>query len=173
MQTLGTAELDVAFQGENSKHRRTFHVLVRSVHEMVLGKSVLGKSFLGKTQTLTKLAHRIRSRLVDLASRVPRLHLLGFVTERMIGSINGIPTTAVDDTGSDVMVISWKEAERLDLQITTDHSHRTILEFVDGEEVYTDRAVLDVNWRFGHITTGNDQSQPSCRSQFDLQSDSQ
>ncbi|KAF2185286.1 hypothetical protein K469DRAFT_750445 [Zopfia rhizophila CBS 207.26] len=149
IRTLGTVELDIIFPGEKPKHRRKFHVLEKSVHKMILGKS-----FLETTQTLTKFAHRIKSRLVDLASRISRLHLLGSVTERVIGSINGMPATAVDDTGSDVMVISWKEAERLGLHITMDHSHRTILEFVDGEEVYTDGVALDVDWRFGYNTTG-------------------
>lgn len=144
IQILGTTELEVAFQGEAIKHKRTFHVLSKCAHGIILGKS-----FLEATETLTRFKHRIKSRLIHLVNSIPRLHLLGSVTERVIGSINGKPTIAVHDTGSDVTVISWKEAERLGLKINTDHAHRTFLKFVDGEQVYTDGAVLNADWRFG------------------------
>ncbi|PSN67263.1 hypothetical protein BS50DRAFT_387471 [Corynespora cassiicola Philippines] len=145
--TLGTVDLDFLFLMESSNYIRKFHVLERTVHDIILGKS-----FLETTQTLTTFAHRIKSRLVDINSRMGRLLLLGSGAERVVGSINSIPATAMDDTGSDVMVISWKEAERLRLHISTDVSHRKTLEFIDGEEIFTDGAVLGADWRFGSDT---------------------
>ncbi|ORY06038.1 hypothetical protein BCR34DRAFT_41787 [Clohesyomyces aquaticus] len=149
IRTLGTVNVAILFEGESTVYRQTFHVLKSSRHKMILGKP-----FLETTQTLTKFAHRIRERLTSLATSIPRLHLLGSVTERVIGSINGIPTRGVDDIGSDVIVISWKEAKRLGLRINLEHSHRTYLGFVDGSEIYTDGAVIRADWRFGSSTAG-------------------
>lgn len=149
LQTLGTVEVDFTFQNEHVLHKQTFHVLKSPVHQLIMGKGLLHA-----TKTLTEFAHRIKSRVTNIMSRVPKLHLLGSVTERVVGSINGVPVNAVDDTGSDHMVISWKEAERFGFPITADKSYRTLLELVDGEIIFTDGAVLDVDWRFGLDSTG-------------------
>lgn len=144
--TKGTISISFRFQGEKSMFQRTFHVLKRSIHDVVLRRS-----FLETTSTLTTLLHRIEVKAVSWSSKILQLHLLGSIAPRVSGTMNGMAVHATDDIGSDVVAISWKEAKRLDLRIHTDSTHRTLLGFADGSQVWTDGMVVDADWRFGTV----------------------
>ncbi|KAF1990514.1 hypothetical protein K402DRAFT_451456 [Aulographum hederae CBS 113979] len=124
---VGTVSLSFSLAGETATYDRVFTVLERSIHDVILGGS-----FLKETQTLTRFAHRIKEKLVSVASYLPRICLTGNHRERIVGYVNGVPTIALADTGSDVMIVSFREARRLSLHIIDDDEHRTFLEFADG-----------------------------------------
>jgi hypothetical protein len=142
--TKGTATLLFRFQGEKKSFRRIFHVLKNSIHDVVLGRS-----FLETTETLTTFIHRIKTKAASWFSKLQRVHLLGSIAPRVAGSINGAFVDAVDDIGSDVNVISLKEARRLGLSIQTDEAYRTLLGFADGSQAFTYGTVVGIDWRFG------------------------
>ena len=142
IRTVGTAALQFNFQGEKDTLRRTFHVLKNSVHDVVLGRS-----FLETTATLTTFVHRIKTKIASL--KLPHVFLLGSLSPRIRGSINGVNVNAVDDIGSDVNVMSLKEARRLGLRIEAGEAHKKLLGFADGSSAWTDGMVVGVDWRFG------------------------
>ncbi|KAH9863013.1 hypothetical protein J1614_010683 [Plenodomus biglobosus] len=142
--TKGTVTLRFRFTGEKENFRRTFHVLKNSIHDVILGRS-----FLEATETLGLFMHRIKTKAASWFSRLPRVHLLGSIAPRVSGSINGALVNAVDDIGSDVNVISLKEARRLGLDIQTGEAYRTLLGFADGSHAFTYGTVVGSSWRFG------------------------
>jgi hypothetical protein len=142
--TMGTATLQFRFKGEKESFRRTFHVLRNSIYDVVLGRS-----FLDATETLGTFMHRIKTKAVSWFSKLPRVHLLGSIAPRVTGSINGAFVNAIDDIGSDVNLISLKEARRLGLNIQTGEAYRTPLGFAEGSQASTYGKVVGVHWRFG------------------------
>ena len=149
IQPLGKVKLPFYFSGEPDVYERTFTVVKGCIHDVVLGNK-----FLKLTKTLCQHHQRLKERVLTKCSHIPRLCLLNSLNERIRGSINGISTNAYPDTGSDVMVISKREATRLNLYIDTDEASRTILQFADGSYHYTDGMVYDAEWQFGDGGTG-------------------
>ena len=142
--TMGTATLRFRFKGEKESFRRTFHVLGSSIYDVVLGRS-----FLDATETLSTFMHRIKTKAASWCSKLPRVHLLGSIAPRVTGSINGAFVNAIDDIGSDVNLISLKEARRLGLNIRTGEAYMTPIGFADGSQASTYGKVVGVHWRFG------------------------
>ena len=145
VQSLGNIKLPFSFTGEPDVFERTFTVVKHCIHDIVLGNK-----FLKLTKTLSHHYHRLKERVRAKCSRTPRLCLLNSSSERIRGSINGSSTNAYPDTGSDVMVISKREATRLGLHIDTDEGSRTFLQFADGSYHYTDGMVYGAEWQFGY-----------------------
>ena len=146
IQSLGEVKLPFSFAGEPDVYTRTFTVVKNCIHDVVLGNK-----FLKLTKTLSHHYHRLKERHLARSSHIPRLCLLNssLCSERIRGTINGILTNAYPDTGSDIIVISKREATRLNLNIDTDERSQTVLQFADGSYHYTNGMVYGVEWQFG------------------------
>ncbi|KAK1829172.1 hypothetical protein QBC39DRAFT_137574 [Podospora conica] len=136
-ESIGHVFVNFQFQGEQQSYRREFHVLRKSVCDIILGKS-----FLAETETLTKFTRRITERVRLGIRRRDRLFLLDeSPKDRIRCSVNGTAATAVPDTGSDLMLISAEFAERHGFKIHRGKKHRREVELVDGSTVWTDGMV--------------------------------
>ncbi len=140
------------FDGESGMYPLDCWILPKSIHTIVLGKP-----FLNATQTLKALASRIKCKIVNGPRRL-RLHLLGGESEneKVWGYLNDRFTTAFPDTGSDVMLISRKYAEELELDMDTRVEDRVEVEFPDGSTAWTSGIIRDALWRIGSKTTNCD-----------------
>lgn len=140
------------FDGESRMYPLDCWILPKSIHTIVLGKP-----FLNVTQTLKALASRIKCKIVNGPRRL-RLHLLGGESEneKVWGYLNDRFTTAFPDTGSDVMLISRKYAEELELDMDTRVEDRVEVEFPDGSTAWTSGIIRDASWRIGSKTTNCD-----------------
>ncbi|KAH8903254.1 hypothetical protein BR93DRAFT_857436, partial [Coniochaeta sp. PMI_546] len=142
----GMVRVPWTFSGESTAQMLECWVLPGSVHSLVLGNK-----FLRATQTLTKFASRIKSRIVGLPKRL-RLRLLGEEKQRLWGYLDGHLTPALPDTGSDVMLISREYAERIGLTIDGCCENWLEVEFADGSTTWTSGVVRDVPWSVGGKT---------------------
>ena len=147
--SLGTITLPFSPDGETSIFHRKFYVLPSCTHDVILGHR-----FLKATQMLTKFAHCLRAKFTPRPYG-PRIRLIGSPKQRIAGAINGCPVKAVPDTGSDVMLMSWRQARKLRLHVLTGSKYRTRLEFADGSTALTHGIVFNVNLRFGGANAGN------------------
>jgi len=147
VQSPGMVEVPWTFAGEAKKHLLSCWVLPGCVHDLVLGNS-----FLRATQTLTNyLTRRIKHRLITLPKRLG-LHLLGEERQRLRGYLNGHLTSALADTGSDVMLLSTEYARKVGLLADSDQQNRLEVEFADGSTAWTSGVVWDVPWTVGDRT---------------------
>jgi hypothetical protein len=149
VQSPGMVEVPWRFAGEQEAHILNCWILPGCVHDLVLGNH-----FLRATQTLTNLTkkmRRIKSKLVKLPRRL-RLRLLGEEKQRLWGSLDGHLTTALPDTGSDVMLISSAYARKIGLTIDRDFKNWLEVEFADGTTAWTSGVVRDVPWTVGGKT---------------------
>lgn len=147
VKSLGTMEIPWQFSKETKVYNIACAVLETCTPGMILG----GK-FLSDTQTLTQNAHRIISKMIRIPSR-RHVHLLGSQRQRVWGKLNGEMSTALPDLGSDVMLVSPKYVQRMDLHVDKEMDHQIELEFVDGSRSFTDGIVYDVEWEFGNSGT--------------------
>ena len=98
-ESIGRTLVSFRFRGEEQSYIREFHVLRKSVCDVILGKS-----FLAETQTFTKFAHRIVERVRVAIRKCDRLFLLDESPgdgDRIRCTVNGVPAAALPDTGSD------------------------------------------------------------------------
>ncbi|EON68007.1 hypothetical protein W97_07154 [Coniosporium apollinis CBS 100218] len=146
IRSIGTVSSPFAFKDEKTTYDRDFHVLPRSIHDIVLGRS-----FLKATQTLTKFMHRLKKKVVACSGLWKRLRLTGSPRQRVGGYLHGQWIGACPDTGSDVMVMSRSYAKQREFHV---ERHTTCLEFLDGSFAYTDGVVRGVTWSWD----GEDQS---------------
>jgi hypothetical protein len=142
VKTVGTVTMPFKFNCEDAHISRTFHVLPSCSYPIVFGSE-----FLKVTETLTKFTHRL------IAKYTPRVRgfrfcLVNSPKQRIVGTVNGRSVSAIPDTGSDVMVLSWRMARKLGLHIHSGLKHRTLLEFADGSQSRTYGMVFDVEWKF-------------------------
>ncbi|EQB45489.1 hypothetical protein CGLO_15630 [Colletotrichum gloeosporioides Cg-14] len=110
---------------------------------------VLGSRFLKMTGALTTFFRHAKKAIIP--SR-PQLRLMGEKKERMMGFLNRRLTTALADTGSDLMAVSLKYAQLHKWAISTEREHRTEVELADGMRAWTCGTVSDATWTIGDRT---------------------
>jgi predicted aspartyl protease len=141
---FGTTTLPFSFAGEEPTHDLTFHVLQRSVHDVILGSS-----FLRASKTFTQFAHRVgRKERESVGPRIYRVHFLGS-HQYVRGMANGVGVNASPDTGADVSVMSAKFAKASGFKVNDDERNRISLGFADGSTARARGVVKSVAWRFG------------------------
>lgn len=139
------------FQGESRAYERSFRVLRRSVHDMVLGRS-----FLHLTKTLTDFSHRIVSRMRPCLQKGSRLFLLDESPHDQIRcKVNGVETAAFPDTGSDLIIVSGDFCRRNNFEVRREASYRRQVELIDGSFVRTDGMVLGAELSFDDLPTSS------------------
>ncbi|KAF9875730.1 hypothetical protein CkaCkLH20_06662 [Colletotrichum karsti] len=110
---------------------------------------ILSGQFLRITETLTKFKRRIR-RIISDAAKTLRLNLIGGGRQRLRGYMNGLPTLALPDTGSDVMLVDASYAKSRGFAIDRSPEHWLELQLADGSTVITSGIVQEqMEWRFG------------------------
>lgn len=143
-ESIGRVVAQFKFKGETGIHHLEFHVLRKSVQDVILGRS-----FLNKTKTFTKHAHRIVHCVRPCIQRGNRLFLMDQAPrERIRCSVNGSAATAFPDTGSDLMLVSGDFARRNGFHIHRGKEYRTQIELIDGSTIRTDGMVLDTELQF-------------------------
>ncbi|VUC31209.1 unnamed protein product [Clonostachys rosea] len=138
VQSPGMVEVAWKFANSRKETILTCWIIPGCVHDLVLGSP-----FLRATETLT--------RLVDFPRRL-RLRLLGEEKQRLWGFLNGRPTAALPDTGSDIMLISSEYARRHSLVVDRDFENWLEVEFADGTTDWTNGVVRNVEWNVGGKT---------------------
>jgi hypothetical protein len=146
VQSPGMVKVPWIFAGERERHVLDCWILPGCVHKLVLGNA-----FLRATQTLTTFARRIKSRLTQIPKRL-RLARLGEDKQRLWGTLDGHPTAALPDTGSDGMFISSEYAKKRGLDIEHDPANWLEVEFADGTTAWTSGVVRDAEWFSGGRT---------------------
>ncbi|KAB5518666.1 hypothetical protein GE09DRAFT_1044492 [Coniochaeta sp. 2T2.1] len=130
------------FSVEPTEHTLNCWVLPGCKHNLVLGNR-----FLRETQTLTKFASRIRSRLVDPPRGCLRSRgLLERAKQRLRGYLDGHITAALPDTGSDVMLVSREYARLIGVAVDANPSTWLAVEFADGTTAWTGGVARRVPW---------------------------
>jgi len=145
-ESIGRALVSFRFRGENQSYVREFHVLRKSVCDVILSKY-----FLAETQTFTKFAHRIVEQVRMGIRKCDRLFLLDESPgdgDRIRCTVNGVPAAALPDTGSDMMLISGAFAKRHGFKIRREAKYRRWVELVDGSTIMTDGTVCGANLEF-------------------------
>lgn len=145
--SVGTAYLPWKFADEPKVFNILFSVLPECTHDVIIG----GK-FLSFTQTLTKFAHRIKTKLLPFPPRLG-VKLLGSQRQRVWGTLDEQRAAAVPDTGSDVMLVSTAYAMQRGFKISGQKDCRSELEFADGSRAFTRGLVKDVDWSFDDSDT--------------------
>lgn len=145
--SIGTAYLPWQFAGESKVFKVLFSVLPKCTHDVIIG----GK-FLKFTETLTKFARRIKTKLLPFPPRLG-VKLLGSQRQRVRGSLDGERAVAIPDTGSDVMLVSTAYAKQRGFKIFGQNDCRSELEFADGSRAFTRGLVKDVDWSFDDSDT--------------------
>jgi predicted aspartyl protease len=149
---VGTTTLLFSFAGEETKHDLTFHVLRKSVHDVILGGA-----FLRASETFTRFAHRVGRKIRESVGHGIRgLCFLGS-QEYVRGAIDGISVDAVPDTGAHVSVMSARFAKANGFKIERDTRHRIPFGFADGSTARARGVVKNVEWNFG----ADEQSHPT------------
>lgn len=147
VQSPGSVMIPWKFEGEDKLHLIKSWVLPGSINNLILGSQ-----FLNATSTLTKFTHRIKSTFGSLSKRL-QLRYLGKETQGVWGFLDDEVITALPDTGSDVMLISRRYADRRGLDIDRDESCRLELELADGSTTFTHGVVKDAAWSIGNTKT--------------------
>ncbi|KAB5542729.1 hypothetical protein GE09DRAFT_1225644 [Coniochaeta sp. 2T2.1] len=148
VESPGMVRLSWTFSVELAEHTLDCWVLPGCKHNLVLGNR-----FLRETQTLTKFAPRIKSRLVDPPRGCLRSRgLLEGGNQRLRGYLNGHITAALPDTGSDVMLVSREYARVAGLAVDVDPRTRLAVEFADGSTSWTGGVARRVPWTVGRET---------------------
>lgn len=144
IRVAGTTTLPFTFAGESTSHDLTFHVLRRSVHDVILGSA-----FLRASETFTRFAHRVGRKIREAANPgIQRVCFLGS-QQYVSGAANGVYVDAVPDTGADVSVMSAAFARANGFEVDNNKQHRISLGFADGSTARARGVVKDVAWRFG------------------------
>lgn len=144
IRVAGTMTLPFTFSGEPEQHNLTFHVLRKSVHDVILGSA-----FLRASETFTRFAHRVGRKIREAVGRgIRRVHFLGS-QQYVNGRANGVRVDAVPDTGADVSVMSAKFAQANGFAVDDDEEHRILLGFADGSTAKARGVVKNMAWKFG------------------------
>lgn len=127
------------FRNEEGAYRREFHVLRKSVYDVVLGRG-----FLDWSKTLTEHFHRVVGRTRPCVRNGNRLFLLDeSPDEHLRCNVNGARASAFLDTGSDLMLVSGEFARRNKLRVCRGRRYTRRVELIDGSIIHTDGMVLD------------------------------
>lgn len=143
-ESLGRAIGYFRFRGNGHTYRREFHVLRKSVYDVVLGRK-----FLDQTRTFTKFSHRIVERFRPCIQGGDRLFLMDeSPNDRIRCAVNGSEASAFPDTGSELMLISGNFVRRNRFNVHREEKYRRPVELIDGSTVYTDGMVLNAELQF-------------------------
>ncbi|KAF9872645.1 hypothetical protein CkaCkLH20_09824 [Colletotrichum karsti] len=140
----GMVEVIWKFGQESIPHKLKCWMLPTCSNDLILGSR-----FLETTKTLTSFLHRVQKRLIP---RRLRLRLLGQVKKRLMGILNGRNTTALADTGSDLMLVSAEYARLYGLFVSSGREDRVEVELADGTRTWTSGIVRDATWTLGDLT---------------------
>jgi len=144
IRVVGTTTLPFSFAGETTPYELTFHVLRKSLHDVILGST-----FLRVSETFTRFAHRVGRKIRESVGRgIHRLCFLGS-QQYVNGIANNVRVDAVPDTGADVSVMSTRFANANGFEIDDDEQHRILLGFADGSTARARGVVKNVAWSFG------------------------
>ena len=144
VQSIGLVFGHFRFQGDSCGHHRVFHVLSKSVYDVILGKT-----FLDQTRTLTEFCHRIVEKFRPCIQKGSRLFLMDeSPKDRLRCAVNGVKASAIPDTGSDLMLVSGDFARRNNLEMRREKEFRRLVELIDGSIIYTDGMVLNAKLQF-------------------------
>ncbi|KPM43269.1 hypothetical protein AK830_g3254 [Neonectria ditissima] len=139
------------FQGERRIYRREFHVLQRSVYDLVLGRQ-----FLDQTKTLTEYCHRIVQRIRPCVQKGKQLFLLDeSPQERLRCTVNGAEASAFPDTGSELMLVSGDFVRRNKLKVHRGKEYRRRVELINGSTIRTDGMALNAELQFNAPPTSS------------------
>ncbi|KAK1851576.1 hypothetical protein CCHR01_05774 [Colletotrichum chrysophilum] len=141
VESTGMIEVLWKFANDPKPHSLTCWILPGSSNDFVLGSR-----FLRATKTLTTSMHRITK--VFRSSRF-RLRLLGEERQRILGAFNNQVTTALADTGSDLMLVSLDRVLSHGLSMSSGRNDRTEVELADGSRTWTCGIVKNATWRIG------------------------
>jgi hypothetical protein len=152
-ESVGRVSACFRFQGEEQGYWQEFHVLRKSVCDVVLGKH-----FLAETETLTKFARRILERVRLCLRRHDCLFLLDESPRDLIRcTVNGAEAAAFPDTGSDLMIVSQAFAQRNDFPILTGEEYVREVQLIDGSTVWTSGMVFGAKLGFD-VSSGDMES---------------
>jgi hypothetical protein len=138
------------FKDEPTLHQLTFHLLPTCIHNVILGKP-----FLKATETFSNAINRLRRVTEKVIRGITQFHFLylGASGPEFEGSINGIPQTALADTGSKVPIIDEDWARSIGLRI---QPRRERLRFADDSYAYTSGMAYGIEWKYGvHENSGS------------------
>ena len=139
------------FQGERQVYRREFHVIRKSVYDLVLGRT-----FLDQTKTLTEYRHRIVRRIRPCVKKGKRLFLMDeSPKERLRCNVNGAQASVFPDTGSELMLVSGDFVRRNKLQVRRGKEYRRQVELINGSTIRTDGMVLNAELQFDAPSTSS------------------
>ena len=152
-ESIGRVSACFRFQGEERAYWREFHVLRKSVCDVVLGKH-----FLDETKTLTEFARRIVERVRLCLRRHDRLFLLDESPRDLIRcTINGAEAGAFPGTGSDLVIMSEGFALNNDFPIFTGEEYFQEVQLMDRSVVWTSGMVLGAKLGFD-VSSGDMES---------------
>ncbi|KAF4838675.1 hypothetical protein CGCTS75_v000191 [Colletotrichum tropicale] len=132
------------FANDQKRHRLKCWVLPGCTKDFVLGSK-----FLHMTKTLTAFSHRIKKVFTSFKLR---LRLMNEEKQRLSGIFNNRVTSAIADTGSDLMLVSLDYALKYGLSIETGKRHRSEVELADGTRTWTHGTVKNAMWTVGEST---------------------
>ena len=78
--------------------------------------------------------------------------LLGREQQWLDGLLNGQPTLALPDTGSDMMFVSRKYAQSHGLKVDWGEENHVEVEYADGSTEWTSGVARDIQWTVGSST---------------------
>ncbi|KAF4902275.1 hypothetical protein CGCF415_v009425 [Colletotrichum fructicola] len=132
------------FANDQKRHRLKCWVLPGCTKDFVLGSK-----FLHMTKTLTAFSHRIKKVFTSLKLR---LRLMSEEKLRLSGIFNNRMTSALADTGSDLMLVSLEYALHQGLSVNTGKKYRSEVELADGTKTWTHGTVENAMWTVGEST---------------------
>ncbi|KAH8724361.1 hypothetical protein GQ44DRAFT_286635 [Phaeosphaeriaceae sp. PMI808] len=139
---LGRVETKWKFSTELERaYDLVFHVLPKCSRHVILGNT-----FLQETKTMSIHKQRIRyAKRRKLTQRVVNLIGNHNMSQRMAGSLNGVPVLALPDSGAEPNIVSAAFVEANGWEISDNHSS---LRFADGS-VQESLGQVCGTWRFG------------------------
>lgn len=140
IRSRSTITLPFVFNGETSLFDRKFHVVSSRTYDMILNYG-----FLEVTETSTKFQSRLQAKFTPRPYG-PRMRLIGSPKHQILGTISGKPVADFPDTGSDMMLMSWRRAQKLRLHVHTKLKYKICLEFANGFRAFMYSMAHSVEW---------------------------
>jgi hypothetical protein len=145
VKTTGEAIAVFGFQNETADHLLKFDLLPNCIHDIILGKP-----FLKATNTFSDRVNFLRRVKEKIVRGISQFHLLylGDNSPKFGGFVDGVPQTALADTGAKVPIVDEDWARRSGLTISRGSKHCERLRFADNSKAWTSGMAYGVEWRF-------------------------
>jgi len=119
--SVGRTIVSFRFRGEKQSYVREFHILRKSVCDIILGRS-----FLAETQTLTKFSH---ASLSEYEWGFKNMIFFSFSisppeTDHIRCTVNGVPAATLPNMGSNLILVSGAFAKRHGFKIQRETKYR-------------------------------------------------